>query len=61
MYRRTILVESESEYEAKRIAATRDETDSFRCGHPRGPTRCTHLIACAACPFAETVEFDLAA
>jgi hypothetical protein len=61
MYRRVIIVAPESEYEARRIAVTRDGLDSLRCGHPRGPVNCTHLIACADCPFAEALEYDVAA
>ena len=61
MYRRIKLVDPESVYQAKVIEVTPDDHDSLRCGHPRGPTRCTHVIACTACPFAEPVDLDIAA
>lgn len=47
--------------EARANALLTEREDTLRCGHPKGPTRCTRAMLCGACPYAEALEYDLAA
>ena len=50
-----------SEYEARLGSVDDSSPHSFSCTHPGGAARCTALVACSACPFAELLELDVAA
>jgi hypothetical protein len=54
-------VDPVSEYLARKLATLEEQHDKLRCGHPGGPMKCSQLVACHQCPFAEALELDLAA
>lgn len=47
--------------EARARALLTEREDTLRCGHPKGASRCTRAMLCGTCPYAETLEYDLAA